>query len=53
MLAQLGTQPAGADELARATGLEAGVVAATLTELELSGLVVMDGGVYRAAPAAK
>jgi DNA processing protein len=53
VLAQLGRQPAGADELVRATGLESGAVAATLTELELSGRVVMDGGVYRATPAAK
>ncbi len=41
--------PGGADELARATGLAAGAVAAALTELELAGVVERGGGVYRAA----
>ena len=41
--------PAGADELARATGLSAGELAVVLTELELAGLVNEEDGVYRAA----
>jgi len=40
---------AGADELARTTGLGAGELAAALTELELTGLVVEADGTYRAA----
>jgi len=40
---------AGADELQRATGLRAGVVAAVLTELELAGAAVQEGGVFRAS----
>ena len=40
---------AGADELARATGLEAGELAAALTELELAGAVQAEEGVYRAS----
>lgn len=39
---------AGADELARATGLDAGALAAALVELELAGLVASEDGVYRA-----
>ena len=39
---------AGADELARATGLGAGELAAMLTELELAGMVSQEEGVYRA-----
>ena len=39
---------AGADELARATGLGAGELAAVLTELELAGAVSQEEGVYRA-----
>jgi DNA processing protein len=39
---------AGADELARATGLGAGELAATLTELELAGAVAQEEGIYRA-----
>jgi DNA processing protein len=39
----------GADELARATGLRAGELAAALTELELAGVVTTEDGVYRAA----
>jgi len=39
---------AGADELARATGLGAGELAAALTELELAGAVTQEEGVYRA-----
>lgn len=41
--------PATADELARATGLDAGSLAASLAELELAGLVVEAEGTYRAA----
>jgi DNA processing protein len=40
---------AGADELARATGLSAGELAVALTELELAGVVAEEGGVYRAS----
>ena len=40
--------PAGADELARATGLAPGEVAAALAELELAGLAVEGDGIYRA-----
>lgn len=40
---------AGADELARATGLLAGELAVALTELELAGLVNEEDGVFRAA----
>jgi len=40
--------PAGADELARRTGLDAAAVARALVELELAGLVVADDGFYRA-----
>jgi DNA processing protein len=36
-----------ADQIARATGLEAGAVAAALVELELAGLVEAAAGVYR------
>ena len=36
-----------ADEIACATGLSAGEIAAALTELELAGLVSATGGVYR------
>ena len=39
---------AGADELARATGLGAGELAAVLTELELAGAVNQEEGIYRA-----
>jgi predicted Rossmann fold nucleotide-binding protein DprA/Smf involved in DNA uptake len=40
--------PASADELARATGLTPGEVAAALAELELAGLAVEGDGIYRA-----
>ena len=40
---------AGADELARATGLTAGELAAALTELELAGAVTEEEGIYRPA----
>lgn len=48
-LEALGEFAAGPDELQRSTGLEAGVLAAALTELELAGLAAQEGGVYRAA----
>jgi DNA processing protein len=40
---------AGADELQRSTGLDVGALAAALTELELAGAAVQEGGVYRAS----
>ncbi len=40
--------PASADELARATGLSSGEVAAALAELELAGLAAEGDGLYRA-----
>jgi DNA processing protein len=39
----------GADELQRSTGLGAAALAAALTELELAGVAVQDGGVFRAS----
>jgi DNA processing protein len=47
VLARLAEQPLGADELTRLTALDAGALAAVLTELELRGLVASDDGVYR------
>jgi DNA processing protein len=44
-------RPAGADELARRAGLDAGEVARALVELELAGLVSASDGLYRAAGA--
>ena len=41
---------AGADELVRRTGLDAGAVAAALAELELLGLVTQADGLYREVP---
>jgi DNA processing protein len=49
VLERLREFPAGADELQRATGLATTAVAAALTELELVGAAVQDGGVYRAS----
>jgi DNA processing protein len=40
-------QPASADALTRASGLDAGAVGAALVELELAGLVAEDAGVFR------
>ena len=51
LLERLGDQPASIDELARTLSLEPGDVAAALIELELTGLVTEEDGVYR--PAAK
>jgi DNA processing protein len=39
----------GADELARASGLDAGTLAVVLTELELAAVAIEEDGVYRAA----
>ncbi len=41
--------PVSADELVRALGVDAGAVAAVLTELELHGLLTEASGLYRAA----
>jgi DNA processing protein len=48
VLARVRDAPAGADELALAVGLDAGALAAALTELEVAGLVAEAAGVYRA-----
>ena len=47
VLALLRDAAATPDELARSTGLDAGVVAVALTELELAGLVIGSEGRYR------
>jgi len=52
VLAALRDAAATTDELARATGLAAGEVAALLVELELDGRVASEGGVHRATIAA-
>jgi DNA processing protein len=48
VLVRLRDGAASADELARATGLEAGALASALTELELAGAAVAAGGLFRA-----
>ena len=48
VLARLRDGPTSPDELARATGLDAGALASALTELELAGCAIASGGVYRA-----
>lgn len=48
VLARLRDGPAGADELVRATGLDAATIAGALTELELAGLACEGGGIFRA-----
>ena len=48
LLALLREAPAGADELARRSGLGAGEVARALVELELAGLAAAADGHYRA-----
>ena len=48
VLTALRESAAAADELARATRLEAGTIAAALTELELAGLANEAGGFFRA-----
>jgi DNA processing protein len=47
ILKALGAGAASADELGRATGLEAGEIAAALAELELAGLAAEGEGLYR------
>jgi DNA processing protein len=47
VLAALGQQPAGADELGLVTGLDAGTLATALTELELAGSVAEADGLFR------
>jgi len=49
VLERLRNAAASADELARATQLDAGAVAIALTELELAGLASQGEGVYRAS----
>jgi DNA processing protein len=48
VLTRLRDGAASADELARSTGLGAGVLASALTELELAGCALAAGGLYRA-----
>ncbi len=48
LLARLGESPASIDELARASGIVSGEVAAALIELELAGRISEGEGVYRA-----
>src|SRR6476469_5972231 len=45
----LAALPGGADDVVRATGLDARVVAVTLAELELDGLACEGDGIFRAA----
>jgi predicted Rossmann fold nucleotide-binding protein DprA/Smf involved in DNA uptake len=47
--AVLAALPGAADELVRATGLDARALAVALAELELSGLVQEGEGIYRAS----
>lgn len=47
LLARLVDAPAAADELLRASGLDAATAAAALSELELAGLVAHADGLYR------
>lgn len=47
VLRAVASGPLGADDVVRATGLETGVVAAALVELELAGRVSADDGAYR------
>ena len=49
VLERLREFPAGADELQRSTGIDAGALAAALTELELVGAAAQEGGVFRAS----
>jgi DNA processing protein len=51
LLELLAAAAASADELARASGLAAGELAAALSELELAGLVAQEAGAYRAVVA--
>jgi DNA processing protein len=47
VLVALAQEPAGADELGRATGLDAGALATALAELELAGAVAEADGLFR------
>jgi DNA processing protein len=47
VLAALAREPAAADELGRATGLDAAALATALAELELAGAVAEADGLYR------
>jgi DNA processing protein len=47
VLTALARQPGGADELGRATGLDAAALATALAELELAGAVAEADGLYR------
>ena len=47
--AVLAALPAAADDVVRATGLDAQAVAVALAELELAGLACEGDGLYRAA----
>jgi DNA processing protein len=47
VLRELADRPAGADELVRATGLDAAAVATALAELELAGAVAEGEGLFR------
>jgi DNA processing protein len=49
LLERVREAPAGADELARATGLAAERLSVLLTELELAGAILEEDGVYRVA----
>jgi DNA processing protein len=49
LLARLGEGALTADEVVRASGVEAGEGAAALVELELAGRITLEDGVYRAA----
>ena len=49
--AVLAALPAAADDVVRATGLDAQTVAVALAELELAGLACEGDGLYRAAVA--
>jgi DNA processing protein len=49
VLARIREGASGADELARATGLGAGELAAALSELELAGAAALEEGIYRAS----
>jgi predicted Rossmann fold nucleotide-binding protein DprA/Smf involved in DNA uptake len=49
LLARLRDSALTADELVRASGIDAGEGAAVLTALELAGQVTVEDGLYRAA----
>ena len=49
VLTLLGDSPLSADEIARAAGIEPAPLSVSLTELELTGRITLEDGVYRAA----